>query len=88
MALTARQRNALPPSAFVHRPAKPKAGEARTIANGYRYPVPTKAQARKAGISETQRQSIHQAALRYSGRKNTAGTRGQISRVVKARKSR
>lgn len=88
MRLTASQRNKLPPSAFVYHPARTKAGQAKTAANGYRYPVPTKAQARKAGISETQRQSIHQAALRYSGRKNTAGTRGQISRVVKARKSR
>lgn len=42
MALTTKQRNALPPSAF---------GDPRRR----RFPMPTKAQARKAGISEAQR---------------------------------
>jgi len=49
MALTAKQRNALPDSAFVYRRSR-------------MYPVPTKAQARKAGISERQRLGLHRNA--------------------------
>ncbi|MCL2582959.1 MAG: hypothetical protein FWE35_10925 [Streptosporangiales bacterium] len=50
MALTARQRNALPASAFIDRAHR-------------RFPVPTKAQARRAHISEAQRIRIHRNAL-------------------------
>jgi hypothetical protein len=73
MALTAKQRNALPASAFAYPAAR-------------KYPVPTKAQARAAGISESQRQATHRAALSYSGRKDTAGSYRHVSRVAARRK--
>lgn len=79
MALTAKQRKALPASAFVYH-SGPR--------SNWKYPVPTKAQACKAGISETQRKSIHSAAVAYSGRKNTAASKSRVSSVVKKRASR
>lgn len=54
MALTARQRNALPPAAFIDRTHR-------------RFPVPTQAQARKAGISESQRVRTLRSALSRAG---------------------
>jgi hypothetical protein len=50
MPLTTRQRNALPRSAFAL-----KSGPR----SNWRYPAPTKAQARKAGISEASRARTH-----------------------------
>jgi hypothetical protein len=67
MALTAKQRNALPNSAFAY-PSKRA------------YPIPTKAQARKAGISEAQRQRTHRAALSMSAKRATSGTHGHVAR--------
>lgn len=72
MALTSKQRSKLPPSAFVY-PASRK------------YPVPTKAQAAKAGISEKQRLATHRSALSYSARKDTAGSHAKVRAVVKTR---
>ena len=72
MALTARQRNKLPSSAFAY-PAKRA------------YPVPTKTQAAKAGISETQRMRIHRSALSFAARTNTSGSYRTVAKVVKSR---
>ena len=73
--LTTAQRNRLPNSAFVY----PKQRK---------YPVPTKAQARKAGIPESQRQSMHRAALSYSARKSTSGSYRTVSKKVASRSKR
>jgi hypothetical protein len=72
MALSAAQRRRLPRSAFAL-PAQRK------------YPVPTKAQARKAGISERQRLGLHRNALSRAGQKSTAGSYPTIARKVKSR---
>lgn len=69
MALSARQRNALPNSAFAY-PAQRK------------YPVPTKAQARKAGISERQRIGLHRNALSRAAQSNTMGSTRHVRGVV------
>ena len=74
MALTAKQRNALPNSAFAY-PAQRK------------YPVPTKAQARNAGISERQRIGLHRNALSRAAQSNTAGSYRHVARKVNARSS-
>jgi hypothetical protein len=65
-------RAALPPSAFVY-PSKRA------------YPVPTKAQAKKAGISETARLRMHRAALSYSAQKRTMGSYATVAAVVRRR---
>jgi len=72
MALTSKQRNALPNSAFVY----PKSRK---------YPVPTKAQARAAGISERQRQATHRNALSRAAQRNTSGTPSKVRSVVRKR---
>jgi len=72
MALTARQRNALPDSAF-------------GLPSKRAYPVPTRAQARKAGISEAQRLRLHRNALARSTNQWTAGSYPTIARKVRAR---
>ena len=72
MALTARQRNALPDSAFAY-PAKRA------------YPVPTKAQAKRAGISERQRIGIHRSALSRSAQANTSGSFRHVASTVAKR---
>jgi hypothetical protein len=77
MALTANQRNKLPASAFVYH-SGPR--------SNWRYPVPTRGQASKAGISEKQRQTMLGAAKAYSGRGNTRGTKGRVSSVANKRK--
>lgn len=71
MALTAKQRTALPDSAFVY--------------SGRRYPVPTKAQARKAGISEKQRVGLHRNALSRAAQANTSGSYCRVAAKVAAR---
>jgi hypothetical protein len=71
--LTSAQRNKLPPSAFAY-PAQRK------------YPVPTKAQAKKAGISESQRLAIHRNALSRAAQRNTAGSYRYVASKVNARK--
>lgn len=72
MALTAKQRKALPASAFAY-PAK------RT------YPVPTRTQAKKAGISETQRLGLHRNALARAAQKSTSGSYGHVAKHVARR---
>ncbi|HEY7010133.1 MAG TPA: hypothetical protein VH395_14390 [Jatrophihabitantaceae bacterium] len=72
MPLTARQRNALPDSAFAY-PLQRK------------YPVPTKAQARRAGISETQRLGLHRNALSRAAQANTSGSSRHVRGKVAAR---
>lgn len=72
MALTAKQRNALPDSAFVYRRAR-------------KYPVPTKAQAQKAGISERQRLGLHRNALSRAAQAGTSGSPAKVRAVVKRR---
>lgn len=73
MPLTAKQRNKLPDSAFAY-PSKRK------------YPVPTKAQARKAGIPEAQRQRILRNALSRGAQKNTSGSYAGVKRKAAKRK--
>lgn len=73
MALTTAQRNRLPNSAFAYPAAR-------------KYPVPTKAQARRAGISEAQRQRTHASAKAFAGRRSTMGSASHVSRVVARRK--
>jgi protoporphyrinogen oxidase len=72
MALTSKQRSRLPDSAFVY-PSRRA------------YPVPTKTQARKAGISEAQRIRTHRSALSFAARKSTMGTPSRVRQVVRAR---
>jgi hypothetical protein len=78
MALSTAQRNRLPRSAFVYAPK----GSPRS---SWRYPVPTRAQARAAGISERTRAATHRAALSYSARRTTMGTPGRVRSVVARR---
>jgi hypothetical protein len=78
VALTAAQRRALPRSAFVYAPTG-------TPRSSWRYPVPTRAQARAAGISEASRQRTHRAALAYSARRDTTGSRRTVASVVRKR---
>ena len=78
MALTTRQRNALPRSAFLYAPAdKPR--------SAWRYPVPTKAMAQRAGISEAQRQRTARAAVAYSARRDTVGSKRAVAPVARQR---
>jgi 3,4-dihydroxy-2-butanone 4-phosphate synthase len=79
MALTTAQRNKLPKSAFVYS-SGPR--------SNWKYPVPTKTQAAKAGISETSRQKTLNAAKSYSARSDTSGSPGRVKAVVKKRKTR
>ena len=72
LALTTQQRNALPSSAFVY-PQKRK------------YPVPTKAQASAAGISEGQRLRIARNALSRVAQKKTMGSASKVGAAVKKR---
>lgn len=72
MALTTAQRNRLPASAFAYPSIR-------------KYPVPTKAQARRAGISERQRIATHRAALSYAARRSTSGTPSHVRSVVARR---
>lgn len=76
MALTTKQRNALPSSAFLD----PKRR---------RFPVPTKAQARRAGISETQRVNTLRNALARAAQPQARGakkvTPAATRRKVRAR---
>jgi hypothetical protein len=72
MALTAAQRRRLPDSAFVY-PRQRK------------YPVPTKAQARKAGISEAQRLRTHRNALSRAAQAKTSGSYAKVGKKVRAR---
>jgi hypothetical protein len=72
MALTAKQRKALPASAFAYPSSR-------------KYPVPTKAQAAKAGIGEKQRLAMHRNALSRAGQSGTSGSYSTVARKVRAR---
>jgi hypothetical protein len=72
VAITAAQRRRLPDSAFA-------------LPSQRKYPVPTKAQARKAGISEAQRIRLHRNALARSTNKRTVGSYPTIAKKVRAR---
>jgi len=72
MALTSRQRNALPNSAFAY----PKQRK---------YPVPTKAQAAKAGISPAQNLRLHANARARAAQSGTSGSKAHVTRVSSKR---
>jgi len=72
MPITAAQRNRLPASAFAYPGAR-------------KYPVPTRAQAKRAGISERSRLGLHRAALSYSAQSRTMGSYGKVAAVVRKR---
>lgn len=72
MALTAKQRNALPRSAFA-------------LPSRRAYPMPTKSQARRAGISERQRLGLHRNALARAAQRKTGGSYQKMARVARAR---
>jgi hypothetical protein len=72
MALTSRQRNKLPRSAFAY-PSQRK------------YPVPTKAQAKRAGISERQRVGLHRNALARAAQASTTGSYRHVAKHVARR---
>jgi len=72
MALTARQRNRLPDSAFAYPRAR-------------KYPVPTRAQARRAGIGERQRLGLHRNALSRAAQTRTSGSHRHVRTVVARR---
>jgi len=77
MALTSAQRNKLPPSAFVIH-SGPR--------SNWAYPIPTKSQAAKAGISETQRQNMMNAAKAYAARGDTRSSTRTVRATVNKRK--
>ena len=78
MALTAAQRRKLPRSAFVYAPkSAPR--------SSWKYPVPTRAQAKRAGISEGNRLRIARSAMSYAGRRSTSGTPARVGAVVHRR---
>jgi hypothetical protein len=70
--ISSAQRRRLPDSAF-------------TIPSRRAYPQPTKAQAAKAGISESQRLRLHKAAISYGARRDTGGSKSKMSRVAATR---
>lgn len=72
MGLTARQRNRLPDSAFAY-PSRRA------------YPVPTKGQARAAGISESQRLGLHRNALSRVAQRRTRGSVSTVRALVAKR---
>ena len=81
MALTAAQRRKLPRSAFVYAPkSAPR--------SSWKYPVPTRAQAKRAGISEGNRLRIARSAMSYAGRRSTSGTPARVGAVVHRRAPR
>ena len=72
MALSATQRRRLPDSAFAYPSTRS-------------YPIPTKAQATRAGISESQRIATLRSALSRSAQKGTSGSYSTVARKVAAR---
>ena len=70
--LSAAQRRKLPDSAFAY-PSRRA------------FPVPTKAQAKRAGISEGQRQRILRNASARAAQPHTAGSHAHVQRKAKAR---
>jgi hypothetical protein len=78
VSLTAAQRRKLPRAAFVYAPK----GTPRST---WRYPVPTRAQAKRAGISEASRLRTARAAVSYAGHRGTSGTPARVGAVVHRR---
>jgi len=78
MPLTAAQRKRLPRSAFVYAPKN-------APRSAWKYPVPTRAQARQAGISEASRVRTARAAVSYSARRDTMGSRTRVGAVARTR---
>ena len=78
MALTAAQRRRLPRSAFALH-SGPR--------SNWAYPLPTKRQARAAGISETSRQRMLRAAAAYSARSSTRGSPSRIQPAARRKAS-
>lgn len=72
VALTAKQRRKLPNSAFAYSKQR-------------KYPTPSKAQARRAGISERQRVNLHRNALARAAQKGTSGTVKHVKSQVAKR---
>lgn len=72
MALSAKQRRKLPNSAFAYSKQR-------------KYPTPSKAQARKAGISETQRVALHRNALAQAAKRGTSGSVSHVKSQVRKR---
>lgn len=72
MAITSKQRKKLPSSAFA-------------LPGQRKYPMPTKSQAKKAGISEAQRVRLGKNALARSTNKRTAGSYPKIAKVARSR---
>jgi hypothetical protein len=70
--LTTKQRNALPKSAFAYPATR-------------RFPVPTAAQARAAGISEGQRQRILRNAVARAAQTGTSGSKAHVRRIAMQR---
>lgn len=70
--ISSKQRSALPPSAFA-------------IPSRRAYPMPTQAQARRAGISETQRLNLHRNALARSSSSKTGGSYSKMAQVARTR---
>lgn len=72
MALTAKQRNALPRNAFA-------------LPGSRRFPIPTKTQAKAAGIPEAQRLRTIRNGLARAAQDHTAGTYPKIARLARTR---
>jgi hypothetical protein len=72
MALNARQRNALPNSAFA-------------LPSKRLFPVPTQAQAKAAGIGETQRLNIIRNGLSRAAQAKTRGSYQRIAALARTR---
>jgi hypothetical protein len=76
MALTAKQRAKLPKSAFAYN-SGPR--------SSWRFPVPTKAQAAKAGISAAQNLRIHANARARAAQKGTSGSKAHVTAISNKR---
>jgi len=72
MALTARQRAALPASAFAYPTRRA-------------YPIPTRAQAARAGIPEGQRQRMLRNAVSRAAQTGTTGTVRHVQPIAQRR---
>jgi hypothetical protein len=79
VALTAAQRNRLPRSAFAFAPA----GSPRSR---WRYPMPTRDQARRAGISEGQRRRILNNAKSRAAQRATIGSYSRVAPIARRRR--
>lgn len=72
MAISSKQRAKLPKSAFAYPSQRA-------------YPVPTKTQAKRAGISERQRVGLHRNALARAAQSGTTGSYARVAKHVARR---